>query len=303
MRRSPSALSRVLAMAAGFGAVIGVLAGCGPVTGVVAQDHGHPEIGPIGMPVPPVALARAFAWRMLFVQHLPPGAEQQTGPHPAGLVPAAQIGNKRTSVDMVDVYLVPGTTRQVLDFVARHRPVKTANVSRGRSTQSGVTEQFVNYFFSRPPDGVQNALLVASALPAGHGQTWLRLDAEAVWGPVRSLAEYLNPASYRAVVVIAHESLRHAGLVTEAFTSRSVIAELAKRLNVMPAAGNDLYYKCLRNPWAGDRLIFEPLAGQAKRLVATISSCDFVQIRVDGKAQPTVLDRNDLPALLSKLVG
>jgi hypothetical protein len=204
---------------------------------------------------------------------------------------------------MVNVYLVSGTTKQVLGFVSSHRPVKTANVGHGRSTRSGVTEQFVNYFFSRPPDGVQRAMLVASVLPAGHGRTWLRLDAQTIWGPVRTIGEFLDPILYRDVVVTVHQSRPGSGLVTEVFTDRSVIAKLARRLNAMPAAGNHLHYKCLRSPSAGARLIFEPVSGgQVQTLVATLGNCDFAQIRLGGKAEPTLLDRNDLPALLSKLV-
>ena len=305
MGRSMSVVSRAVVVAGGFCAAIGVAAGCGPVIHQAAvQDHhlGGPAFG-TGLPASPRARAAAFAWRMLFVQHVPPGVQPLTGRHPAGLAPATRLGGKTTSVDLAKVYRVPGTPQQVLRFISSHRPVKTANVSRGRSTQSGVTEQFVNYFFSRPPDGVQSAMLVASVLPAGHGHTWLRYDAQAVWGPVRTVGEYLNPTVYRAVEVIAHQNPPRPGLVTEVFTARSVIAELARRLNAMPAAGNALYYdKCLRAPSAGDRLIFEPAGGQVKRLVATLGNCDFVQIRLGGKAQPTVIDRSDLPALISKLM-
>lgn len=284
--------------AAGLLVVAGVLAGCGTSSGVGVDLAGHGHPAGSGQ-----ARARVFARAILTRQAVPPGARLSRRRPPAELLPGSRLGNKKTSVDLVKVYRVRGTGAAVLRFISAHLPADAANISRGTSTSgSAPAEQLLNYFVTGTPDGVTSAMLVATVVPAQLGSTWLRLDAQVIWAPLRTAAEHVNPASYRSVEVIAHRTLPNSGIVTKTFTEPSVVAELAGRLNAMHTAGNTVFYNCQIATSVGERLVFEPRSGQGKQLIATLTPCDLVQMRIGGKTQPTLLDRGDLPALIGRLV-
>ncbi|HXS62076.1 MAG TPA: hypothetical protein VN767_04330 [Streptosporangiaceae bacterium] len=66
-------------------------------------------------------------------------------------------------------------------------------------------------------------------------------------------------------------------------------------------AGNNSTSCPLNAPFR-NQVIFEPASAKARELVVMILSCGFVQVRVDGKTQPTLVDRGDLRTLIEHLV-
>jgi hypothetical protein len=247
------------------------------------------------------AQARALARSMLARQKLPPHARLvRLGQYrPRWLQAAAIIGGAERPIDIGRVYLVRLPEPNVINFLEAHEPKGATGKSDGTDSSGPTTEEFVGYSPTAMPDGVCGAFLVGSMLPATSDRTWLRLDAQAVWCLPRSAAEHLAPARYRAVVV-TNDRLGSAR-VSKRFTSRRVIAELARKLNAMPIshAGGDFCPAF----GGGYRLTFEPRPGAAKRVVATAEPCESVLLSVGGKSQPLLADTTGLGPLVDRLLG
>lgn len=285
-------------LATGFLLSATALAGCGTVInkGVALAGHDHRAGGP------GPARALAFARKVLARQAIPPGARALTGPPPVRLAAAEGLGGPEVAVDLVRFYQVPGTEDSVLNFITRHCPAGKECVGGGKvGSRHGTTEEFVNYFVNQIPVGVSAAMLVADVRPAQSGGTVLRIDAFVTWAPLRTAAEHVNPASYRAVELVVDRTPPNSGTVTRTITSRAVVAKLASRLNAMRTAGNG-GYGCPLDTTIRDRLTFEPRSGAVRQLTATLMPCDFVQVRVDGKVQPTLSDRGNLRGFIDRLI-
>jgi hypothetical protein len=72
-------------------------------------------------------------------------------------------------------------------------------------------------------------------IPRGSGSLVLA-EVQVVWYPPRGAAEYIHPDRYRSVAVTVPKpsDASRGGTVTQTFTSRAVIAELAVLLNRLP---------------------------------------------------------------------
>jgi hypothetical protein len=153
-----------------------------------------------------------------------------------------------------------------------------------------------------PEPGVTAAEAAVWLEPWHHGTTLIAAYGYATWLPVRTAAEYLNPASFRAVTVAATSSIDpHQRLVTRTFTSLSVIARIATFLNSRPAAP-ELDLPCPL-PVTTYQATFLP-AGKADPNVIAAPFCLTDQITVNGVDQPLVWDTNDgLGALMASLLG
>lgn len=298
----PRSNSGMRLLASGLLAAACALAGsgCGNQTGSGIALAGHAHAASRS----PQARARAFARQMLARQPVPPRAQRLKGRPPAGLAPAMTIGPAKFSIDLVRLYRVPATRARTLSFIADHRPAGATGFGSGSDqSRHGPVERYVSYLIARTPDGIAEAALVATVLPArtGASATWLRLDAQVIGAPLRTAAEHVNPASYRAVEISTNQTRPGAGPVSRTITAPAVIATLARRLNAMHTAG-DLISMCAVATSAGWRLVFEPKSAGAEPITATVTPCNVVAVRAGGRSQPTLADTGDLPALIGRLV-
>jgi hypothetical protein len=63
-------------------------------------------------------------------------------------------------------------------------------------TDGGGTTQDVSFLARSVPAGIASAQLVLTIAPASSGGSLLRADAQVIWYPPRSAAEYIDPARY-----------------------------------------------------------------------------------------------------------
>jgi hypothetical protein len=138
-----------------------------------------------------------------------------------------------------------------------------------------------------------------SVAPAGHGASEIRADAQVIWYPPRSAAEYV-PAAMRAVTITASYFNPKPGSVTRTFTSPATVRRLAAMLNGTHAAAN-IFLGCPM--WlVSYRLAFARSQGASPYLVARATGCGSLPITVRGRAQPSLQAPAGLTATLASLM-
>ena len=132
-------------------------------------------------------------------------------------------------------------------------------------------------------------MLLVSLASGPHGSTNARADAEVVWYPPRSAAEYLRAGAIRSARISAsfmNPRPRHCARV---ITSRRVLAGLAALLNGMRATDNSVMFCPAID--ASYHVTFAGRAGQ--RVVVDATGCARDEVLVNGKAQPPLWDPGD----------
>jgi hypothetical protein len=282
------------------------LVGCGTAAqrpGVPARE---PSVAAASKPVRPAAWAkaqaRALARRMLAALPLPPGARPvaPAGVHAPVPIAAQTIGTPASLIDLGRLYLAKGSEQAVIGYLRAHEPAGVSDTSLGSDGEGGRTTRFVSYFENSTPDGVDNAMLVASMLPDPRGGTLLRVDAEVIWCLPRTAAERIDPARYRAVVVAVHPFPPRPAASAKTFTARPVIARLARMLNVMHTVGGTMYSCPVFSE--GYRLVFEPRSSSAKMVVVTEVACGLLNVAAGTAPQPELTGSQSLANLIGALV-
>ena len=153
-----------------------------------------------------------------------------------------------------------------------------------------------------PPVGVtSDTMLLVSLSDAPHGTTLARADAEVVWYPPRTAAEYLRPAAIRSARVTADLASPRPRHVARMIRSRRAIARLAALLNGMRAAD-----KGSMSCPSFDRsyhVIFTSRVGRP-RVAVEPTGCATDSVSVNGNAQPPLWDpAGRLIHVLNKLLG
>jgi hypothetical protein len=287
------------------------LAGCGTATAPSATGHvavtGHWDVieqrG--GAPAATRAESLWLAGRLLDRNVLPSGARRL--PHRPLPVWLRQVSHPLGVTSMVDVYrlyTLPVSLPAAAAFLAGHSPAGMTSQGTGSgSVRGAVFEQDVTYVVNKPQRGISSAQLQDTMVSAPHGGSILRTDAQVIWYPLRSAAEYLNVKDYRAVTidtVLYSRSDQFIGKpVTRTFTARGVIARLARFVNRLPASpAGGLVFSCREQ--GGGQLTFEPVAGRPK-VVVYDTGCGFDTVFVGGARQPALI-ADSFTQLLDKIV-
>ncbi len=261
--------------------------------------------GVLGPPGGSPAVARKTSRAMLTSLALPPGA-RPTGTR------ALRAADQIASPDLVEVtrfYWVPLPEHAADEFFGSHLPAGMAPAGSGSGAAPGSASYFqsVTYTLRNAPAGIDGQSELLVTLRAGpRGGTVVRADAEVVWYPWRTAAEYLRPADYRSVTVSgSFGSLTGPGMTvrrSRTFTSRAVVARLAAVLDGL-RADNPGTVNC---PMllASYRLSFAP-AGGGGPTVVTPSSCLGDEVTVAGRPQPMLFDPNSqkVLAVVGRLLG
>ncbi len=261
--------------------------------------------GVLGPPGGSPAVARKTGRAMLTRLALPPGA-RPTGTR------ALRAADQIASPDLVEVtrfYWVPLPEHAADEFFGSHLPAGMAPAGSGSGAAPGSASYFqsVTYTLRNAPAGIDGQSELLVTLRAGpRGGTVVRADAEVVWYPWRTAAEYLRPADYRSVTVSgSFGSLTGPGMTvrrSRTFTSRAVVARLAAVLDGL-RADNPGTVNC---PMllASYRLSFAPAEGGGPTVV-TPSSCLGDEVTVVGRPQPMLFDPNSqkILAVVGRLLG
>jgi hypothetical protein len=294
------------------GLVLVAVAACGSVAAPPAGG-GHPRAGgtapSAAVPGPPAgsrAEAAALARLMLSRLRLPAGTRRlPPTPLPPSLSqPAVQQAGGATSLDLHQLFAVAQRLDAVAAGLAARVPGGLTRGSTGEgSGPGGVTMREVSYTARSLPAGIVAAQLVLTVVPAGSGGSLLRADAEVIWYPSRSAAEYIDPARYHVLsiaVTIFNPRLR---TIRKIVTSQAVITRLAEALDRSPAEPGTAV-SCPMS-FATYRLALSVSRSSRPTVVvfATRWPCGGSAITVSGQVQPALADDGAVVALADQALG
>jgi hypothetical protein len=319
--RSPSSTSLATAALAAMVA-LATLTACGSVpaasgpraglSGAPSASGPHPHADAVrsapATPGPPAgtrAEAAALARLLLSRLILPPGARRlPQAPVPPSLSGSAYAGAVVTpSLDQYRLYALARPTAAAAAFLAAHVPAGLTEGGTGQSgNPGGVTEMDVTYLDQHVPGGIAGAQVVLSVVPAGSGRSLLRADAQIIWYPPRTAAEYIPPARYHVLSITVTISGRKPHTVHKTVTSQAFIARLAELLDRLPA--EPLGTVACPAIWAEYQVAFSVSRHSRPVVVISFNQADCVGtgITVDGRTQPALEDHGQVPALVDQVV-
>jgi hypothetical protein len=201
------------------------------------------------------------------------------------------------SVNLVDVKRfawVPLAPDAAQAYFEHHVP-RGMKESGDCTSSNGITFDYcVTYSITAPPAGVEDDSQILVTLQIGaRGGSQVRLDAQLIWYPPRSAAEYIDPAGYGAVTV--QGTIQGKRRAARTFTSRSAIATLAGLFNSMH----------VQPPWSGScpaeasSFLVQFRVTPASPAIVTVTPyiCVGDLVTVRSKAQPELTDFNSSKAL------
>jgi hypothetical protein len=266
-----------------------VAAGCGAAAAATPAAAVPARAGPAGR-------ARVLADHLVAQMALPPG----TKPASLSSVPSAlrDPGPSGPGWFAAERLLVaPARPAAVLALLLAHKPFGTSGTA-GVAGGTGATGSDV--LLPAPEPGVA-AAEAAVWLEPWHSGTLIAAYGFATWLPVRTAAEHLNPASFRAVTISATTIVSHLHTVTRTFTSARAIARITAFLNARPAAP-ELALPCPL-PVTSYQATLTPVA-RGGPVVIVSPFCLTDQITVNGTSQPLLWDTSDeLGTILGSLLS
>jgi len=294
----------VLALAA-----TAALAGCAsapPLTAGMAAAHPSATSSPV-IHAPPAgdrAEAAALAAQLLSRLRLPRGARRlPPNPSPRSVVPSLWAG-ATAALDVHELFEVPEPMTAAAAVLAAHVPTGMSLAVTGQGGgPAGPTSAEVAYAARSFPAGVNAAQLVLTIAPDASGGSLVRADAQVIWYPPRTAAEYIDPARYHALTVAVTIFNPRVHTISKVVTSKAAIAQVADVLDRSRATPITMLFCPLI--FATYRLGFAVSAHRQPVIVVTTTrnGCLGAQITVDGRKQPTLQDDGAVVAIADRLLG
>jgi hypothetical protein len=306
MRAMPGAILVLAAVSLGAAS----LAGCGtvsvPPAGGPSARLDATTTAP-GIPAPPAgsrtqadALARALLSRL----RLPAGTRRLPAtPAPPFLSqPAYEAAGAQ--VDEHRFFAVAEPPAALSGYLAAHVPDGMTSFGTGQGSGPGEPTTLDVGYLARPvPAGIYSAQVVLTMVPGSSGGSLLRADAQVIWYPSRTAAEYVDPARYHVLTMTITVDGRKVHTIHKVVTSQADIARLADALDRSPAEP-PVAINCPAI------FVTYQLALSVSRhtrpevvIFANSISCGGSAITVDGRRQPALADRGAVAAAADQALG
>jgi hypothetical protein len=259
----------------------------------------HPGTAPAGSRGQALRLARKLLAELV----RPAGsATLPQRPLPAGLRRPFSTESATSYLDIYRLFSLPVPMRKAEHFLSTHTPAGLKQFGTGTYSSSGrVTTESVTLAARRLPAGISSLQVVETIVPGpGGGTALLRADAQVIWYPDRSPAEFLTVASFRAVRLQAPKAFgRGPGTVTRTFTARAVIRRLVRVVDSLPASPGGVFHCPLLT--GTYEVTFLPRAGHALAVVS-VPGCAADDVTVGGVTQPALADFGRLTSAVRALL-
>ena len=160
----------------------------------------------------------------------------------------------------------------------------------------------VSYLIRPLPAGVAGAQLVLTVVPAASGGSLLRADAQVIWYPPRTAAEYIDPSRYHVLTVAVSVYGGRPHTVHKIVTSQAFIARLAEALDRMQAEPPGAV--ACPAIFADYQLAFS-VSKHSRPVIVVWSNetgCGGSAITVNGRTQPALEDHGTVAALVDQVV-
>ncbi len=210
-------------------------------------------------------------------------------PVPKGLRQPFSSQSGTSYLDIYRLFRLPVPMRKAEHFLATHTAAGMKQTGTGTASEpGGTTEEAVTLAAVRLPAGINSLQVVLTIVPGPGGTTLLRADAQVFWYPLRSAAEYLTAAGFRAVRVDASlAGTRRPRTVSRTFTAEAVIRRLVLLVDSLPASPGELQFCPLIT--ATYQVSFLPRTGHSVAIVS-VPGCAADEVTVGGVPQPALAD-------------
>jgi hypothetical protein len=261
-----------------------------------------------GLAAPPAgtrAEARALARALLSRLRLPAGTRRlPPRPAPAYLSqPAISLADSAL-LDEHRFYAVPLPPGALSDYLVAHVPHGMTSGGTGQSSGPGEPTTLDVFYSARSvPAGIYSAQAVLTMVPGRSGGSLLRADAQVIWYPSRSAAEYVDPARYHVLTLAVTLYGQRVHTIHKVVTSRAAIARLAEALDRSPAEP-PIAINC---PLIRVTYQLSLSVSRHARPVVVVSAneigCGGVSITVNGRSQPALADGGAVAAAANQALG
>ncbi len=302
--RVPVRAALVLATAA-------TLAACGSVAAPSASGrHAQPGASKsasarAGPPAGSRAEAAALARLMLSRLRLPSGARRlPPTPLPRSLREPPLWVASATSLDVHRLFELGQPMAAAAAIMTARVPAGMSLGVTGSAGVSGaVTSMEVGYNARSVPPGIYQARLVLTIAPASSGGSLVRADAQVIWFPPRTAAEYIDPSRYHVLLIAVTILNPRLHTIKRVVTSQAVITQLAEALN--QSQTQPVGEPSCPLIFATYRLAFAVSLHSPPVVVisASLWPCGGADISVDGRAQPPLQDGGVVVDTADRLLG
>ena len=304
---------------------LGIAATLAACAGMTACDHAaapsasqpasrssgiHADAARLGPPAGDQAEAHALATKLLSLVRLPAGALRLPATRLPLSVPGPSLwGGAAASLDVHELFEIPAPLTTATAELAAHFPAGTSPTGSGVARwRAGFKKPWVAYgevgYADRfVPAGVNAAQLVITLGADSSGGSLARVDAQVIWYPPRTAAEYVDSGRYHVLTVTVTVFGTRPRIVSKVITSRSAITRLADALNRSHV--EPLVFVGCPPGFATYRLAFAVARHTAPAAVVATdeSRCLGAQITVDGRKQPPLQDAASVVAIANQLLG
>jgi hypothetical protein len=288
------------------------LAGCGTVR-VPPATGPHPRPGASTTPAPAIpappagsrAEADALARLLLSRLRLPAGTRRlPPTPVPPYLGEPAYSPADSALLDDHEFFAVPLPPGALSDYLVAHVPAGMISGGTGQSSGPGEpTTLDVGYQAISVPAGIYSAQVVLTMVPDRSGRSVLRADAQVIWYPPRSAAEYVDPDRYHVLTMAVTIYGRRVHTVRKVVTSQADIARLAEALDRSPAEP-PVTINC---PLILVTYQLSLSVSRHTRPVVVVWAndigCGGTAITVNGRPQPALADGGAVAAAANRALG
>jgi hypothetical protein len=293
-------------------AAAAALTACGTVARpAVGHRQAHARRAKLASAVPAPragnrAEATALARLMLARIELPVGARRlPPTPVPLALRQPALLGLAAASLDLHELFALPESMGTAASFLAKHVPRGMSQFSSGGGLggPAGLQNQDVSYMVRSVPAGVYVAQLALTVAADTSGGSVLRADAQVLWYPPRTAAEYIDPVRYHVLTITVTTygtRLRRLHMVVTSAAAIAGLADVLDSSRVLPS----MTISCPAG-FAYYQLGFAVAEHRQPVIVvnAAQSPCEGVQVRVGGRRQPSLQDATALVDAVDRLLG
>jgi hypothetical protein len=248
------------------------------------------------------AEATALARQLLSRLRLPAGARRLPAtPLPASVSDAFAAPAGPDHLNLHQLFAVARPMNALAAVLAAHVPAGLSLSGTGSGWDRDVeTMREVDYAPRSVPASIYSARLVLTVVPATSGRSLLLADAQVIWYPPRTAAEYIDPARYHALTVAVTLYGRSVRTIRRVVTSQAVITRLAEALNRSQAEppvafGCPLIFAEYRLA-----LSVSPHTGPVVVITTNEWACGGSGITVDGQAQPPLADLGAVAAIVNR---
>lgn len=284
-------------------------AGCGSVqvrmtSGSTPSSGGTKDEGAaIGPPAGNRTEAHALATELLSRLRLPSGARRLPAiAAPPSLQPSLW-GGAAAALDVHELFELPEPMTAATAYLSAHVPTGMSLSVTGQGSGPAGVSADIAYSARSVPAGINAAQLVLTVAPDESGGSLLRADAQVIWYPPRTAAEYIDPLRYHVLTVAVTVFNPRLHTISKVITSQAAITQIVHvldRSQVEPT-------RIANCPaiFATYRLAFSVSRRSTPVVVVTATQwpCEGAQITVERRKQPPLQDAAAVVAIADRLLG